>query len=177
MIGSRIKQRRTEMGLSLRQLANTVGLTASFLSQVEREEADPSITSLRQIAAGLQVPIFYFLESDAASVVVRSHQRPKLKLPQPHLEYELLTPRANKNIEMYVATMGPGAASCDEPWGHPGEECLLILSGCMQIEVGTEQYLLGPGDSIFFDATRPHRSVALGDQPLVYVTCITPSSF
>lgn len=177
MIGSRLKQRRTEMGLSLRELAKTVGLTASFLSQVEREEVDPSITSLRQIAEGLQVPIFYFLESDATSVVVRADERPKLKLARSHLAYELLTPPTNKNVEMYVGKMEPGAASADEPWGHLGEECLLVLEGSMQIEVGSENYILQPGDSIFFDAMKPHRSVALGDAQLVYVACITPSSF
>lgn len=177
MIGVRLRQRRKELGLSLRQLADRVNLTASFLSQVEREEVSPSITSLRQIATGLQVPVFYFLESDAANVVVRRNRRPKLKLPQSHLEYELLTPRANQNMEVFVGRMEPGAASCDEPWGHPGEECALVLEGTMRIEIGDESYILEAGDSIFFDANKPHRSIAMGDRPLVFVSCIVPATF
>ena len=60
--------------MSLKDLAERIGLTASFLSQVERELAEPSITSLRKIAEALDVPIFYFLlDNDNHSPVVRKN--------------------------------------------------------------------------------------------------------
>ena len=61
MLGERIRAIRKERGKSLSQLSALTGLTASFLSQGERDVSDPAITSLRKIAKALDVPIFYFL--------------------------------------------------------------------------------------------------------------------
>jgi transcriptional regulator with XRE-family HTH domain len=60
-LGNRLRARRQELGLSLRELAERVGLTASFLSQIERDLASPSIESLRKISDALEVPNFHFL--------------------------------------------------------------------------------------------------------------------
>ena len=71
-LGHRLRTRRQELGLSLRELAERVGLTASFLSQIERDLASPSIESLRKISDALEVPIFHFLiEPEVRSPVVR----------------------------------------------------------------------------------------------------------
>ena len=72
MLGETIRRIRAEKGLNLRELAEITKLTPSFLSQVERDLAEPSITSLRKIADALGVPIFYFLmENGKPSPVVR----------------------------------------------------------------------------------------------------------
>ena len=86
-IGERIKARRKELKLSLRELAEQVDLTASFLSQIERDQSSPSIESLRKISQALEVPIFYFLaEPNGKSPVVRRNQRLKIeKNPTPTL--------------------------------------------------------------------------------------------
>ena len=59
MIGKRINTRRQELNFSLRDLAQQTDLSASYLSQVERDMTDPSIKSLRKIADALKVPIMY----------------------------------------------------------------------------------------------------------------------
>ena len=90
MLGERIRAKRKERGKSLSQLSALTGLTASFLSQVERDVTEPSITSLRKIAKALDVPIFYFLlDTEEYSPVVRSENRKVLKFPQSHLTFEL----------------------------------------------------------------------------------------
>ena len=61
MLGKRIHRRRKELGLSLRELGEASGVTASFLSLIERDKASPSISTLRQIAEALDTPIFQFL--------------------------------------------------------------------------------------------------------------------
>ena len=92
-LGERLRQRRKELGLSLRELADRVGLTASFLSQIERDLTSPSLESLRKISDALEVPIFhFFVESDGKCPVVRRHQRTELKLPDSNLTYKLPDP-------------------------------------------------------------------------------------
>ena len=99
-IGSRIRARRQELDLSLRELAERVSLTASFLSQIERDLTSPSIESLRKISDALEVPIFYFLlESDDRCPVVRRDERTTLTLPNSNLTYELLTPDLNRQMD------------------------------------------------------------------------------
>ena len=60
-LGDRVRERRQQLGLSLRDLAERSELTASFLSQVERGVTSPSIDSLRRVANALDVPVFHFL--------------------------------------------------------------------------------------------------------------------
>jgi len=101
-LGNRLRARRQELGLSLRELAERVGLTASFLSQIERDLASPSIESLRKISNALEVPIFHFLvEPDAKSPVVRRGERALLKLPDSNLTYQLMTPDLNRKMEAF----------------------------------------------------------------------------
>ena len=108
-LGHRIRARRQELGLSLRELAGRVGLTASFLSQIDRDLASPSIESLRKISDALEVPIFHFLiEPDGKSPVVRYNKRLQLKLPDSNLTYELLTPDLNRQMEAFLTEREPG---------------------------------------------------------------------
>ena len=65
MVGEHIRQRRKELGYSLRQLGTRTSLTASFLSQVENDQCSPSLTSLQRIATALEVPMFAFLITDS----------------------------------------------------------------------------------------------------------------
>lgn len=123
MLGQRIRAKRKERGKSLSQLSALTGLTASFLSQVERDVTEPSITSLRKIAKALDVPIFYFLlDTEEYSPVVRAENRKVLRFPHSHLMFELLTPDLNRQMEMMMATLEPNTSTCEEPLGHPGEE-------------------------------------------------------
>ena len=64
MIGEKIRRKRNELGMSMKMLAEKTGLTSGFISQVERELAEPSITSLRKIAEALDVAVFYFFTEE-----------------------------------------------------------------------------------------------------------------
>lgn len=178
MLGEKIRRKRIEKNLSLKDLAEKIGLTASFLSQVERELAEPSITSLRKIAEALDVPIFFFLLDDENhSPVVKKSQRKVLRFPQSHLTYELLSPDLNRQMEILIARLDPGAAGGEEESTHPGEECILVLEGMMEIKVGEDTYHLEEGDSIYYFASIPHSLKNSGDSELVFLTAITPPRF
>lgn len=178
LIGKRLHAKRMELGISLRELANRTNLTASFISQIERDLTSPSITSLRRIASALDVPIFYFLMDDGMpNPVVKRDRRRKLILPNSHLTYELLSPDLNRKMEVFMARLEPGAVSCDVPLGHPSEECIFVLQGKMEIQIGEDKYIVEQGDSIYYDGSAPHKITSIGDEALVFISSTTPPVF
>lgn len=177
-LGQRIKARRKELSLSLRELAGQVELTASFLSQVERDLTSPSIESLRKISKALDVPIFYFLvEENVDSPVVRRTQRRKLILPDSHLIYELLTPDLNRKIEVVMVALEPGENSAATPLRGHTEECIYVLQGQLEIVLGETIYHLASGDSIYFEGPMLRYLAAKGDETLRFISIITPPVF
>lgn len=177
-IGHQIRKRRQEMGLSLRELADRVGVTASFLSQVERDLSSPSIESLRKISDSLKVPIFYFLvDPHGKSPVVRRGSRIRLNRPNSNLTYEMLTPDLNRRMEAFVVEREPGEEKVAEPLRQYTEELIYILEGQLEIELSQETYLLGPGDSIYFEGPLLRRLAAKGDTRLRFISVITPPVF
>lgn len=180
MMGAKIRQRRAETDMSLQELATLTGLTPGFLSQVERDQTEPSITSLRKIAEALRVPIFYFLmEEEKYSPLVRRQDRRVLKLSAQGVSYELLSPSdfVNRKMEIVVTRMAPGAEGGDHAVTHPGEECILVLKGRAAVRVAEDEYILEEGDAIYFYASLSHHIRNVGDQELEILAAITPPLF
>lgn len=158
MLGSGIRAERLRQNLTLAQLAERAGLSASALSQIERGVTDPSIGSLRRIAAALEVPFFQFLlERESPDPVVRKSERRTITFPNRTLQYQLLTPNLRGPFEILAMDLAPGAASGDEALGHDSEECMLILEGDVEVEVAGVSYALSAGDSISIQRNAPHR--------------------
>jgi transcriptional regulator with XRE-family HTH domain len=178
-LGRQIRARRKQKDLTIAQVAKATGLTASFLSQVETGKTGLSISSLRAISEVLDVPIFHFLldTNESLGLVVRKDSRKKLRLPDSQLTYELLVPDLNRSLEFWMGRLEPGAGSSDGPRSHPSEECLLVLQGTMELELGEETYTLREGDSICYDGRIPHKAINIGDGPLIFVSASTPPVF
>jgi transcriptional regulator with XRE-family HTH domain len=177
-IGEKLRTRRQELGLSLRDIAARTGLTASFISLVERDQADPSIASLRKLAQALRTPLFHFFTNgELTSPVVRRDRRRRLVLPDSNIAYQMLSPNSSGNLVLYMAHIEPGGSSSDEPRSHPAEECTYVMQGRLQLEVGDEVYLLEEGDSVCWDGNLPHRLTSIGDQRLVLISAMTPPVF
>jgi transcriptional regulator with XRE-family HTH domain len=179
-LGQRVKERRLELGLSLRELAERTGLTASFLSQVERDLASPSIDSLRKISEALEVPMFRFLvEKDARSPVVRRNQRVMLSFAGDGVDYQLLTPDLNRNrsMEVFLEEWEPGKERTTMPLRQYTEEFIYVLQGQLEIHLGDEVYSLDAGDSIYFEGPLLHRLAAVGHETLRILSVITPPIF
>ncbi len=140
--------------------------------------AEPSITSLRKIAEALEVPLFYFLlDPESYSPVVKKGDRRTLRFPKSHLSFELLSPDLNRQMEVTMATLEPGTRTCEEPLAHPGEECVVVLRGAMDIDIGDESYHLEEGDSIYYYGAVPHRITSVGRESLVFLSATTPPAF
>lgn len=177
-MGEKIRNIRKTQGLSLSELADKIGKTSSYLSQVERGLAEPSITALREISKALNVPIFYFLiEDQKHNAVVRKEDRKVLRFPGSHLTFELISPDLDHDIEMIEAKLEPGASTLDKPLSHKGEEVSIVIKGKMEITIGSERYELDEGDSIYYNANLPHKITSIGNEELIFISAITPPNF
>ncbi len=177
-LGGKIREKRREKGMSLQDVSKKIGKTSSFLSQVERNLVEPSITSLREISRVLEVPIFYFLiDSYEYDPVVRRNRRKTLRFPEYELTFELLSPDLNRKMEILEGRIPPGSFTCPQPLAHDGEECTLVIQGKMEIQVGDKFYHLEEGDSIYYYASIPHKITNIGEEELVFVSSITPPHF
>ncbi len=190
-LGSKIRERRKAAGLTLTDLAEQCQISPSFLSQIERDQANPSIGTLHDIAAAFGAPLASFFEQVAPrengqrnnqnatkAKVVRANRRKMLIYPNSGIRNELLSPDLKRAIQMMYVVIPPNAGTGDEPLIHEGEECGFVLQGQIDIWVGDdEHYVLGPGDAIYQDSSIPHRSHNYGTEDVIIVVAITPPSF
>jgi transcriptional regulator with XRE-family HTH domain len=103
LLSTRLREKRIEIGMTIKELSEKTGLTSGFISQIEHGIAEPSITSLRNIANVLGVASFYFLLDDInVSPVVKKNERRVLKFAKSNLTYELLSPNLNRQMEMFT---------------------------------------------------------------------------
>jgi quercetin dioxygenase-like cupin family protein len=184
--------------LSLRELARRTELTASFLSQVERGQANASIDSLRRIAEALEVPILYFLAehptagptpvepspssppapAPAYTPVVRVAERPRLTLPVSGVAYELLTPDLGRKMEAMCGRLAPGTGNVARRLRIPTEEFIYVLSGALLIGLDSGEYILHAGDTIYFEGpTLRQLACASETEEAVWISIITPPVF
>jgi transcriptional regulator with XRE-family HTH domain len=175
VIGQKIKERRQELKMSLRDLGEKTGLSASFLSQMENDLTEPSISSLQKIAGVLNVPMFTFLNGgEHPERVVRSNARKRLSFPNPHLQYELLTDDLSHQMAGFIIRLKSGENHTTQQLYKATEEIMYVLEGEMEICVSENTYRLEPGDSIYYEGASLLRFSAMGKEDLVALCVITP---
>lgn len=186
-IGQRIKKKRMELGLKGIDLAEKSGLSSGFISQVERDLVNPSVSTLKRIGNALNVPIGIFFEEASSkeetnefpvnkSPVVHENRRKTLS-PNNGVIFYLLNPDMSGDIEFILDIFEPGATTGEESYSHPGEECGLILEGELEVQLEDKKYLLKKGDSITFKSTILHRKTNTGKSKSVSIWANTPPWF
>jgi len=201
-LGQRIRDERRKRKLTLEQLSQETNLSKSFLSQIERGLAQPSISSLKKIAQQFETSVVTFF-SNGTSVsnssgilsspegprsgccsyiedmkVVRKNRRKTLSLPGSKVSYDLLTPDLNRQMEVMYMCIAPGETSGDEPIVDlPGEKFGLVLKGTLEVRVRDEVQQIQAGDSVYFPAHHPHSWCGLGKEPIEVIWVLTPPRF
>lgn len=164
-LGHRLRSRRTAIGKTLQQVAKESGLTVGFISQIERGISTPSLASLYNVAQALESPVDHFLSHQPPRVhsfVSHAGERPTYKVGDTDRYYEFLErgfPDASLNA--CISHVPPGHQS--EMMSHEGEDFVFLLTGKMEYEVEGNVFVLGPGDTLHFDAHKPHRCHNIGD--------------
>jgi transcriptional regulator with XRE-family HTH domain len=178
-LGTRIRGVREAKGMSLRSVSDAAGVSESFLSQVERGVASPSVATLRRIAESLGESVGALFEGPATGGrVVRVRDRRRLVHPRRRWEDVLLTPRESRRLQVILSTIEPGAGSGKEPYAHDSdEECVIVLKGRLDFWVDDEVHELQEGDSLLFESRRPHRNRNPGPSKAEVLWVITPPSY
>ncbi len=176
-VGSRLRELRDERSLSIRALAEHSGLNVNTLSLIENGKTSPSVSTLQQIAAALEVPITAFFETNAPKNSVAhivAHNRPRMAFAHGTLE-DLGAGVANRFVEPFVVTLEPHASSGDTPIVHTGFEFVFCLQGRMTYRVEDRFYVLKPGDSLLFESYLPHRWQNDEAQPTQAILVLYPT--
>lgn len=178
-LGERLRGLRSERELSLRDLAERSGLTASFISQVERGRASPSIASLGRLAKVLEVPVGRFFEpAPSTGQLVRQDQRRTIVLRGLGEIDEYVTADPAGKLQVAITTFEVGGRSAEASFVHESdEECILVLEGRLEVAVGGDRYVLEPGDAVTYSPQTPHVARNIGSTPARAIFVITPPSF
>lgn len=165
--------------MTLRALAQAAGVTESFLSQVERDVASPSIASLRRIAVALGLSIGEILdEAGPHGRLVRAGDRRVVTYSGLAARDEFLTDGTGARLQVILSVIEPGGGTGAEAYAHESdEECLIVLDGSIDLWVGDEQYRLDVGDAIRYSSRIPHRNMNPGPGQARVLFVLTPPSF
>lgn len=194
-VGPRLRAHREQRGLSLRELARRLGVSPSAISQIETGKSRPSVSTLYSIVTELGMSLDELFGASkpkpAQTPGARGAAPPapagRTPLPDPsttrHVQradsratidlesgvrWERLTPGPDHDTDFLFVTYDVEGSSSEgkRSMRHSGHEYGLVLSGTLEVTVGFDHYVLGPGDSISFDSTVPHRLTNLGDEPV-----------
>ena len=178
-LGGRIRSRRLARRATLRQLAAQAAVTESFLSQVERGVASPSIASVQRIARALDTSIAeLFAADESAGTVVRVGDRRKIVYQGLGAVDEFLTRGTDGRLQVIYSTIEPGGGTGDEAYTHDSdEEVVVVLEGSLDLWVGAEHYRLEAGDAVTHSSRIAHRNTNPGPGVARVLFCITPPSF
>ena len=203
-LGGKIREERNKRHLTLEAVSNRTGLSRSLISQVERGKTEPSITTLKKIAATFGFSVVNFFSKNATGdsnngwdyprppseknvvqpeyikdvQVVRSDRRKRFALPGSNVMYDLTTPDMNRQMELLHMVVKPGQTSGDEPMvDFQGEKIGLVLKGVLEVTVSDEVFLLDEGDCIYYPANVPHSWRAVEGESIEVIWVLTPPSF
>jgi transcriptional regulator with XRE-family HTH domain len=184
-IGARLREARLGRGMSLRSVAQSVGVSASLISQVETGKTQPSVSTLYALVSHLGISIDDLLgvvpsaagvprptaPTDTLTVSTIQHAADNLVLEMENgVRWERLAMGDGGPADALLVSYEPGASSSIEGklMRHAGVEYAYLIEGELTVQVDFDTYVLGPGDSLHFDSVRPHlysnrgRTVARG---------------
>lgn len=191
-VGRMIREQRQARHLTLAQLASLANVSTSYVSQVERGVANPTLASLKTLSHALGITVGALLEgsddgSDKGAAttlygggevsVLRSGERRRVIYPGSKIANELLSPNLRVQMEVILVEAPPGSGSGGHPHTHDGEECGVVIDGEMRFWVDGREWLLGARDSIYFASHLPHSWESVGKQDLYAIWIITPPTF
>ena len=175
-LGRRIKMLRVSCGLTLKDLEERGGISATHVSEIERGKASPTVGALSRIARALGLRPAALLEPRAPLELIwaRAGETRGRKVQWGHATLESLTEP--------LSSAGLGAVIVRLPIGrepalvhrHEGEQWVLVLAGVAEIRVDQERYVLREGDTLHFRAHREHSYANLSSVETVLLSASRP---
>lgn len=165
-LGTRVKQLRAERGWSLEALANASGVSRSMLSQIEREQANPTLAVTLRIARAFGMDLGDLLQMPAATskvTVIRADDRAYHYRSDKDCQIRTLSPlNLEKDVEFYEVQLQTGGALRSSPHFEGTREFLTVQKGRLRVESSGDADELEPGDSASYRADVAHAIVNIG---------------
>jgi phosphate butyryltransferase len=173
-IGENLEKMRLVKGVSKTRLAQALKADEEYIERIERGEVEPQVSDLLKLASALNTDIaalIYGKEfTEKKSIVTKSHERLRVERAR-YFEYESLAPYySGRHIEPFIVTIRSRDHKKPEYSQHVGEEFHYVLDGTLRTIVDKDEYILNPGDSIYFDSSLPHALSAITDSVKLLAT-------
>src|SRR6476620_6378901 len=156
-VGARLRARRLERGLTMSEVAERAGLTAGFISQLERDLTSASLSSLYRICAVLELRVGDLIDDVPAGRLIRRDEQARRSLALGDAEHLLLSSRDERRFHVTESHIPPGGSAGEEPYTLPADvELVYVLSGSLELQVGDEVHELEQGDTLTYSPRDPH---------------------
>lgn len=184
-IGGRLRHARKVKGLSMKQVAELVDCSESFISKLERDKVQPSLTLLHRLVATLGINVSNLFDADQPSeepaFIVRSGNRPRIQMNSRPTSngvlLEQVVPLSPKSLlQANIHIIAPEGGG-HEAISHVGEEMGFVLEGTIDLQVADRTYRLTAGDSFLFHSEIPHAYNNPGETPARVLWVNTPPTF
>ncbi len=178
-VGEKIRQLRQVHEMSQRKLAKLAGLTNGAISMIEQDRVSPSIASLKKVLEVFGLSMADFFADDfrpdtqifyRASVMTRIADGPVVLR-------QVGGGVSRRKLQVLHETYAMGGDTGPTMLSHEGEEAGVIVRGQIEITVGAQCEVLGPGDGYYFNSRLPHRFRNLGSEECEIVSTCTPPTF
>jgi len=178
-VGAHLRAVRTMYGLSQRELAKRAGVTNGLISLIEQNRVSPSVSSLKKVLDGIPMSLAEFFTLDlSASPQVFYRGDELTDLGDRHVSLRLVAARRpNRSMSVMHERYASGADTGADMLRHEGEEGGVVVRGRVELTIGGETRVLGPGDAYYFTSAIPHRFRNPGNEPCEIISASTPPTF
>ena len=176
-LGARLRELRSEKGWSLELLASASGVSRSMLSQIEREQANPTLAVTLRIAQAFGMTLGELVEEPEATsavIVIRANDRAFHYRSDELCRIRTLSPlNVERDVEFYEIRLRPGGVLRSAPHFQGTRELLTVVTGTVRVESAGDSEILNPGDSASYRADVLHAIVNTGeDECIVFLVDI-----
>jgi transcriptional regulator with XRE-family HTH domain len=178
-VGGRLRQVREGRGVSQRELARRSGISNATISQIESGAVNPSVGALKRILDAIPMPMAdFFAEEQPPRDQVFFRTTDMVDIGRGGVSYRQVgKDLSGKALQILHERYATGAESGRIRLRHEGEEGGIVLRGLLEVIVGDQRAVLGPGEAYYFRSSEPHRFRNVGAEPCEVVSCCTPPSF
>jgi transcriptional regulator with XRE-family HTH domain len=175
-VGTHLKAVRQMYGLSQRELAKRAGVTNGLISLIEQNRVSPSVSSLKKVLDGVPMALAEFFTLDVAAKPQVFFQKEELTdIGAGGVVMRLVGNRSvQRNMAILHECYEPGADTGEEMLANAGEEGGVVVRGRIELWVGGEARVLGPGDAFYFKSSLPHRFRNTGTEECEIVSASSP---
>lgn len=176
-VGKRIKSVRKRKNLTLQEVSEKSGMSATAISAIERNVSSPTVNTLASIGRALGESLSSLLgEDEVEYVVTRAAKRERLATDIPGSEFlSLAAAVPGRRFHPKLCILQPGASSGEDFVSHQGDEFFFVLRGAVEVEIDGNSLGLEEGDSLYFRGNTPYRWKNAPDRGEAHLLVVTTS--